>query len=72
MKAMLKEGWYEAHDEDAAGVWRVMIEAWEREKRDRESSVGTSSDLDSRCRLFCIAIYPSGSISALEVHLRSR
>lgn len=24
--AMLEAGWYEANDEDAAGVWRVMIE----------------------------------------------
>jgi hypothetical protein len=28
---MLKEGWFEVHDEDAAGAWRVMIEAWEKE-----------------------------------------
>jgi hypothetical protein len=26
---MLKAGWYEANDENAAGVWRDMIEAWE-------------------------------------------
>jgi len=26
---MLKAGWYEAHDENAAGVWNDMIEAWE-------------------------------------------
>jgi hypothetical protein len=28
-KKMLDEGWYEAHDENAAGVWRDMIEAYE-------------------------------------------
>lgn len=35
-KAMLEDGWYEAHDEDAAGVWRVMIRAWEKGKMDHE------------------------------------
>lgn len=29
--AMIKAGWYEAHDENAAGTWRDMIEAWELE-----------------------------------------
>ena len=24
---MLEEGWYSAHDEDAAGTWRDMIDA---------------------------------------------
>jgi hypothetical protein len=33
---MLKAGWYEAHDEDAAGVWREMIKTWEMQMRDRE------------------------------------
>jgi hypothetical protein len=32
--AMLKAGWYEAHDEDAEGVWRVMIEAYELATKD--------------------------------------
>ena len=30
--AMIKAGWYEAHDECAAGAWRDMIEAWELEQ----------------------------------------
>jgi hypothetical protein len=29
-KAMLADGWYGAHDEDAASTWSLMIEAWER------------------------------------------
>jgi len=28
-KEMLTAGWADAHFEDAAGVWRSMIEAWE-------------------------------------------
>jgi hypothetical protein len=28
-KQMLDEGWYEANEENALGVWRDMIEAWE-------------------------------------------
>jgi hypothetical protein len=40
-KGMLEAGWYEAHDEDAAGVWREMISVWEKEKKDREPEVGT-------------------------------
>jgi hypothetical protein len=35
-KAMLEEGWYEAHEENAAGVWEDMIKAWETERLDRE------------------------------------
>jgi hypothetical protein len=27
-KSMLKAAWCAAHDEDAVGVWRDMIEAW--------------------------------------------
>lgn len=30
-KEMLDDGWYGAHDEDAAAVWRLMVEAWERQ-----------------------------------------
>jgi len=26
-QAMLDAGWYSAHDEDAAGTWRYMIDA---------------------------------------------
>jgi len=40
-EAMLAAGWYEAHDEDAAGVWRVMVEEWEKEKTDRERAEET-------------------------------
>jgi hypothetical protein len=40
-KAMLAEGWYEAHDEDAAGVWRVMVEEWEKEMMNREQALET-------------------------------
>jgi hypothetical protein len=28
-EAMIKAGWFEAHEENASGVWRDMIEAWE-------------------------------------------
>ncbi len=36
-KEMLEAGWYEAHDEDAGGVWQEMIKAWEeRQTQDRE------------------------------------
>jgi hypothetical protein len=35
-KEMLAEGWYEAHEENAAGVWRAMIEAWELSQKQRE------------------------------------
>jgi hypothetical protein len=40
-KVMLEDGWYEAQAEDAAGVWRVMIMAWEKEMKDREQGAGT-------------------------------
>jgi hypothetical protein len=36
---MLEDGWYEAHDEDAAGVWKAMINAWEKEKKDRDQGL---------------------------------
>ena len=39
-REMLEAGWYEAHDEDAAGVWREMIRVWESQKMDRESTSG--------------------------------
>jgi hypothetical protein len=29
-KEMLADGWYGAHEENAASVWELMIEAWER------------------------------------------
>ena len=38
--AMLKAGWYEAHDENALGVWRDVIEAWESTLEDRELGQG--------------------------------
>jgi hypothetical protein len=47
-EAMLKAGWYEAHDEDAGGCWRVMVEEWEKEATDRERAGDISPDLDSR------------------------
>lgn len=28
-KEMLEAGWADAHEEDAAGVWKSMIEEWE-------------------------------------------
>ena len=34
--SMLKAGWYAAHDEDAAGVWRDMIEAYVLSAKERE------------------------------------
>jgi hypothetical protein len=37
---MLKAGWYEANDENAAGVWRDMIEAWELSLQPRKLSRG--------------------------------
>jgi hypothetical protein len=40
-KTMLEEGWYEALGEDAAGVWRVMIMAWEKERQDCEKEEKT-------------------------------
>jgi hypothetical protein len=41
-KAMLDAGWYEAHDEDAAGVWREMIRAWEETRtQDHEQGAET-------------------------------
>ncbi len=39
-EAMLEAGWYEAHDENAAGTWRDMIEAWELSKKERKISQG--------------------------------
>jgi hypothetical protein len=39
-KEMLEAGWYEAHDENAAGTWRDMIEAWELSQKQRELSQG--------------------------------
>lgn len=35
-KEMLEEGWYEAHDEDAAGVWRVMIKVASRQHKEEQ------------------------------------
>jgi hypothetical protein len=35
-KEMQKAGWFQAHDEDAAGAWEAMITAREEEKKDRE------------------------------------
>lgn len=35
-KEMLEEGWYEASAENAAGVWRDMIAAWESSAKKRE------------------------------------
>jgi hypothetical protein len=29
-KEMLDAAWADAHDEDAAGVWRAMIDAWQK------------------------------------------
>lgn len=28
--AMLADGWYGAHDEDAAATWSLMVRAWEK------------------------------------------
>ncbi len=39
-KAMLEGGLYEAHDENAAGTWRDMIEAWELSRQHRELGQG--------------------------------
>jgi hypothetical protein len=39
-KEMLEDGWYEAHEESAAGVWRVMIEAWESSLEKRKVAAG--------------------------------
>ena len=39
-KEMLEAGWYEAHDEDAAGCWREMILAWESSVKEREVGQG--------------------------------
>lgn len=35
-ESMLKAGWYEAHEENALGVWRDMIDAWESTLKGRE------------------------------------
>ena len=32
-KAMLKAGWYGAHEEDAEETWRLMLEEYELQKR---------------------------------------
>ena len=39
-EAMIKAGWYEAHDENPLGVWHDMIEAWESSIKDGEFSNG--------------------------------
>jgi hypothetical protein len=33
---MLEPGWAEAYDENAAGVWKYMIAAWESSGQERE------------------------------------
>ena len=46
---MLADGWYGAHDEDAAATWILMIRAWERslvEEIDR-SIVGPLHEFES-------------------------
>ena len=37
---MLKAGWADAHDEDAAGVWASMIEEWESSRKQGELGQG--------------------------------
>jgi hypothetical protein len=39
-EGMLKAGWHQAHEKNASGVWRDMIEAWESASKDRELSPG--------------------------------
>ena len=37
---MLRAGWASANEEDAAGVWRDMIEVWESASKQREIGQG--------------------------------
>jgi hypothetical protein len=39
-RAMLEAGWADAHDEDAAGVWRSMVKAWELTNKHGEIGQG--------------------------------
>ena len=39
-ETMIKAGWDQAHEKNAPGVWRDMIEAWESDHKDRELSQG--------------------------------
>lgn len=39
-KEMIQAGWAEANDENASGVWRDMIEAWESSRQQGEVCQG--------------------------------
>jgi hypothetical protein len=43
-KNMLYEGFYEVNEENAAGVWRDMITAWEKEMQSREQECQTPAE----------------------------
>lgn len=42
-EVMLKEAWAEAHEEDAAGVWREMVQAGEIKAEEIQPAEGGAS-----------------------------